>query len=837
MVASKLQIFWRILVAALLIGALIAALHSHVSALVERQYTLKEVLDASKVVIEGEIESIDAGEKFVVAKVTATLKGKCAFKQIKMNIGMGQVWHPDAFMKHVKVGAPVIFFYDIDNGKLPCLAYISHFWFQIYADVGDDPDKQWWWLTHIELLMNRTYNGTTPELMSLVRDVLSGKREPPAADPKLAPLTRDSLLGQDVAAAPKPGAPKMYDQPDRGEDNDGWSVTEWGQPARADICELQPSHGNVLRIRYGGPPNDAFVPEAAKGAGKHDDKVSVVRRMEADFSAADRLLFEARNDSKSSVSIALAFSTMDWQYLEAPKVDLPPGRWNYDLCVDLTAHNFKSAESKWLPNSELCNRKRVTKIFVVVYNPPQAGTLYIDRIRMDNQSVFVRSIPLSRPPGPPGGVAWVDFDGDGKLDAFVCAPTPADPAALDGFGALLAGGNRLYQNHNNDFFDVTLSAGITGRSSAAFWADFNGDGHSDLLYSHPAALWTNDHGKFRNDSALLTGLAPDAKLAGWLDANGDGFPDVLLATPDKGLTLLLNKGKEATFLRACQEWQFPESKTFPTAFMTLADYDGDGFTDIFLSHKPLLLRNEDGKGFRAVPRAPPFPASETCGIAWGDYDNDGALDAFVPLPGQSCLWHNNNDGTFTNVIEQSGALARLPPGACSAAWGDVNGDEWLDLVVGFETGPALLFLSDRGKFAAPISLEPFPCASGARGMAFGDFDDDGDLDLLISGKDTAGILVNAFPRSRVHTVGFKVRLPARCATGALVRLYDERDRPLGIRQIGLGSSWGSQEPPEAFFAVEAGTYKVNVLLSNGQSRQETVLVTPKQRVWEMRDGK
>src|SRR5438067_1978602 len=109
----------RIRVAVLAFAAIFALWGTHTFALIERLYTLKEVLDTAKVIIEGEIESVDFDEGRIIVKIESTIKGKCIFKRIKVNGAAGQAWHPKAFLKHIKEGNPVILFYDVDQNKLP----------------------------------------------------------------------------------------------------------------------------------------------------------------------------------------------------------------------------------------------------------------------------------------------------------------------------------------------------------------------------------------------------------------------------------------------------------------------------------------------------------------------------------------------------------------------------------------------------------------------------------------------------------------------------------------------------------------------------------------------
>jgi hypothetical protein len=324
----------------------------------------------------------------------------------------------------------------------------------------------------------------------------------------------------------------------------------------------------------------------------------------------------------------------------------------------------------------------------------------------------------------------------------------------------------------------------------------------------------------------LPGGSP-AQGAVWLDANGDGRPDVLL-TSKQSAALLLNLGQgQERFKDGGAAWGLA-ALTAPLG-LSVADLDGDGFNDVLCHQgKGLLLRNEEGKSFRPLPNARlDYSTAQPLGAAWGDYDNDGSLDLFVPQDGKCRLYRNNNDLTFTDVIAQAGDLAKLKGNARTAAWGDVNLDGNPDLIVGFAEGPARIYLGDgKGKFTLGQSLSAFECSRGASGMALGDWDGDGDMDLLVLGEKAAGILINQCPRPAGMSV-LRVRLPATRSLGALVRLYDKADKPMGVRQVGLAGSFSSQEPAEAFFAVKPGNYKVAVTYTSGETKQSAVTVSDK----------
>jgi len=154
-------------------------------AYVEAIYPLQQVLTESSVIVEGTVESHDGQKKIAVIKTGKALKGQNPYEKIRITYAGGQFWHPEGIPKHFVPGAPALIFY---NEARQSQVYLNRFFFQIYGDAGAPPEKAWWSMTHIEIRMNRTFNGPVPELTELVRKVLSGKEKPPAPVAKIPPI-------------------------------------------------------------------------------------------------------------------------------------------------------------------------------------------------------------------------------------------------------------------------------------------------------------------------------------------------------------------------------------------------------------------------------------------------------------------------------------------------------------------------------------------------------------------------------------------------------------------------------------------------------------------------
>jgi FG-GAP-like repeat/ASPIC and UnbV len=270
-----------------------------------------------------------------------------------------------------------------------------------------------------------------------------------------------------------------------------------------------------------------------------------------------------------------------------------------------------------------------------------------------------------------------------------------------------------------------------------------------------------DTGRFDNIATRVGLIARGPDLAGGCvfdDFTGDGRPDIFTTTFDvnHGASLHVNRG-DGMFEDRSEVSGLGDQVYSLNAVR--ADYDNDGWPDILLLRggweKPArmsLLRNKGGGAFEDVTIASGLdkPIS-TESAAWGDYDNDGRLDLFVcgeylpppnpspddqeprePDPRNLCrLYHNEGNGAFIDVAAQTGVLNER--WAKGASWGDFDNDGRLDLFVSNMNGPARLYRNmGNGAFddvAPSVGVEGPP--HGFTCM-FWDFDNDGWLDIFVA---------------------------------------------------------------------------------------------------------
>jgi hypothetical protein len=295
------------------------------------------------------------------------------------------------------------------------------------------------------------------------------------------------------------------------------------------------------------------------------------------------------------------------------------------------------------------------------------------------------------------GQAFGDVDNDGCIDVY--QTNGAERGHLVG-----AKTDSLFKGlGNGTFINITRSAGTQnafGRGRSAFWVDYDNDGLLDIFVKN---IETNNVLYHNNGDGTFTDKAASAGLADLLDG-----------------------------------W-----------VISFADYDGDGYMDLVISGMTCrLLHNERDGTFRDVTDAAGIEQLLRAeGVAWGDYNKDGYLDLFVTCgatevvpPGAltPVLYRNNGDGTFTDVTASAGL--NVDTNSYSAVWGDFDNDGYLDLFVaaiGFGNGPnanRLYHNNGDGTFtdvAESVGLQLNDGVSPHLGASWGDYDNDGFLDLVI----------------------------------------------------------------------------------------------------------
>jgi enediyne biosynthesis protein E4 len=393
----------------------------------------------------------------------------------------------------------------------------------------------------------------------------------------------------------------------------------------------------------------------------------------------------------------------------------------------------------------------------------------------------------------PGGVALLDYNNDGLLDIFfvnggrLTSPLPAP----DDFGRHDPRyWNRLYrQNKDGSFTDVTEQAGLANAGDGNYGmgvavGDYDNDGYPDLYvtsYGKNILYHNNGDGTFA-DVTAKAGVAGGgwSVSAGFFDYDNDGKLDLFVTrymdwdtkhSKDCGgnyhtycppeafpatTNILYHNNGDGTFTDVSQRSGIAAKKGRALG-VAFADYDGDGFTDIFVANDGMqqyLFHNNGNGTFTELGLEAGAAFSEDgrrlsgMGVVFQDYDNDGRPDIIVTeLPREIYgVYHNDGGGSFSYRSLEAG-LGVLSSG--SSGWGvgleDFDNDGWKDLFVAQghvldnveQIDPSLHYLelpllamNHNGRFERADSGSTNPAAG--RGAAFGDLNNDGWEDVVMT---------------------------------------------------------------------------------------------------------
>ena len=525
---------------------------------------------------------------------------------------------------------------------------------------------------------------------------------------------------------------------------------------------------------------------------------------------------------------------------------------------------------------------------------PQSGliapVIYGDEYR--KQYIFEANGP---------GIAFYDYDGDGWLDIFVPGGTM--------LGGLPPGGppptNRLYHNNRDGTFkDITERAGLsrTGWCYGVCIGDYDNDGNDDLFltyYGTNILYHNNGDGTF-TDVTAETGLGQSRPRFStgctFLDYDRDGHLDLFLSRyidfdfekrpgggtsqpckfegvpvacgplglPKATCSLYHNNGN-GTFTEVTEQAGIAKGgRRYGLAAVSF-DFDNDGWPDIFVacdSTPNLLFRNNHNGTFTEVGMETGCAVNADgqvqsgMGVAVGDYDADGYMDLFLPhFSGDTPILFHNLGGKF---FEDATFAAGLAVNTQYVSWGtgfaDLDNDGWSDIfhVTGsvypevervhpdykFRTQRVIYRNLGNGNFeevsqlSGPAILQPH----SSRGCAFGDYNNDGSLDVLILNLSERPSLLKNRNTSSNHWLGIKAvgTRSNRSAIGARVIVTTKAHRQ--IRDVMSGSSYLSQSDLRQHFGLGNATKADSIEVHWPSGQVDRRLNVPADQFHVIREG-
>ncbi len=462
------------------------------------------------------------------------------------------------------------------------------------------------------------------------------------------------------------------------------------------------------------------------------------------------------------------------------------------------------------------------------------------------------------------GVAFIDYDNDGWPDIFLVNGSSFDPE----ISKTLPENKLLHNNRDGTFTDVTKKAGLarSGWGQGVCIGDYDNDGFDDIFVTY----WGADVLYHNNGDGTFTEVGQKANVAGdparwstgcaFIDYDRDGKLDLFVThyvkfslqnaldpgtnpycmfrglavnCGPRGLigetsTLYHNNG-DGTFTDVSAQAGILKQSGFYGLGVLVADFDNDGWPDIYMASDTtaaLLFMNDRDGTFReeGLLRGVGFSASGMAqagmGVAAADYDNDGWLDILKTNFSDEGvdLFHNDGDATFTNVTGAAGLGLETHLVCWGCGFFDPDNDGFDDLI--YVAGhvypelerihadtmyrePRVLYRNlGNGKFeeVSQLAGAAITTPSTGRGCAFGDYNNDGSIDVVINNQNTKASLLKVTSQNSNHWISIKlvgtrsnrsaIGARIKCVAGSLSQIDEVRSGGSYISQNDLRIHFG-----------------------------------------------
>ena len=451
--------------------------------------------------------------------------------------------------------------------------------------------------------------------------------------------------------------------------------------------------------------------------------------------------------------------------------------------------------------------------------------------------------------GYTNGIAWGDYNNDGFEDFFITNGHQSATA--------LQNENHLFLNNGNGTF--TLQESTAGPlvsdqfvSGGTTWGDYDNDSDLDNFvaevyrvavtfpntYKTEYSLFINDaDGTFSrtdNHGDLSLETEECGAVGAWVDMNNDGYLDLVLSTlyikfqaGANNNAMYLNN-QDGTFSK--QSNSFTDRST-QQGSLSCVDYDGDGDQDIISvagnDQQATVLYENTGSDFNPEILV---QSEDAKGASWGDYDNDGDFDVIITISGvdldsgvpiaQENILYNNDGGTLTAV--SAGELTTDTLYSYASAWGDYDNDGDLDIFIGNSGGystpqKSYIYVNNgAGSFTKLLNTVLSDSAYYVRTSAWADYDNDGDLDLAVGRDGKNRLFTNELANSNHY---LSIKLTGVTANingiGSVIRVKAtiSGEPTWLLRDISGQTGFGSQNSLRAHFGLGDATVVDSVIIN------------------------
>lgn len=789
------------------------------SAYVEAPLSLGAMVQQSSHIMVVVVTAVDKEKNLIVYKKVQDLKGKHPQEVIKHNIGKAGL-RPNEWkevMDLAEVGKTGVFCHNGSASE----TYLGANWYQAY------PRGEWWDMSHAEPFLLRSFSGKPEKLIAAVSDIVAGKE---VVVPCMVDGNKEDLHYRRARVQRLRASLKLQDY------NARRDFVSWG--------------GEDIRKLSGMP---AFSQFAALG--------------KIDSEAVSTSALDFDGDGKTDICLC-----------STGKVALLSNQGDSFTEATLPGLGVGARSAAWADY----NADGKPDLLLAALSGPKLYTNLGGGQFRDDTSLLPAESCYN-----PTCAAWIDADGDGRPDVLLA----------NGFHGLRLYRNKLtpemgvkfappmfsnwhtcgpFPNPNGQGFDkpyppesgIDYQQQYEGKNGEkAVWVKRNfpdGAVHSLLLFqpanNSDSVVYLHREIEVGATAELPVSLGSDDSLAVWLNGEKLISENVARAcAPDQHkLALKLKPGKNQLLLKVGQgngDWAFYFAPGKPTLSagsgfedvsaawglsdqpgkgggFCVADFDGDGKTDfLFGSGKGTLYRNT-GKNFEIQADSGLDYLPSKAGPVIADCNSDGRPDLFVPQSSGKCkLMLNEGNGKFRDATPSSGDLARPIPGATCAAWGDFNNDGRLDLFVGCLRGIDRYFeATGDGTFtekstAVGLNQKLF----NTRSLLLADINNDGRLDLILNNEGQESALLITSPESPATRSVLQLQLPkAANLVGSRAVLLDAQGKPVQTIFVTGGDACGGQSGLVPRFTAPPGDYTLNLYQTNGPllSRKVKLDATP-----------